>query len=476
MSETIGEMILPGTYIEVRAEGLIGVGGIATGNLGIVGTANRGPLDRPVVLGSFQEALDTFGAYDAWADPATADTPPLTLTRTLEQAFRGGASTVYAVRVANLADDETMAATTWTVQGDGGSPDLFQLVATSPGSWADDVEISVVTDDEEPPALEIELGRVKERFQGATAGDIADAVNRGSRFVTAEDLDDDDRGTPVGAVSEPTAGGPDGAAATPIEIAEGLAALESEPVNILAIGGMDASTIGATVAAHLESTENDGRERMAVLGASTDDPSSIIDGDAQAVGGPRIILTAPGIRAADAASSAADPTVDLTAPYAAAMVAGRLATLSPHVSLTNKSVPAQGLTTEYTRTAQKRLLQNRVLVLHRHLGMRVLRGITTDTGAFTQISVRRTVDYAKEGVRRGSNPYIGRLNNSRVRAALKATLDGFLSGMVLDEMLTGYELEVSATRRQEIEGVAVVTMTLQPTFSIDFVKVIMTLQ
>ena len=31
------------------------------------------------------------------------------------------------------------------------------------------------------------------------------------------------------------------------------------------------------------------------------------------------------------------------------------------------------------------------------------------------------------------------------RAALKATLDGFLSGMVLDEMLTGYTLDV--TRR-----------------------------
>ncbi len=62
MSETIGEMILPGTYIEVRAEGLIGVGGIATGNVGVVGTANRGPLRTVEVLGSYSEALDTFGA------------------------------------------------------------------------------------------------------------------------------------------------------------------------------------------------------------------------------------------------------------------------------------------------------------------------------------------------------------------------------------------------------------------------------
>jgi len=114
-------------------------------------------------------------------------------------------------------------------------------------------------------------------------------------------------------------------------------------------------------------------------------------------------------------------------------------------------------------------------VLQKNLGIRALKGITTDTGAFKQISVRRIVDYAKAGVRLGSNPYIGRLNNSRVRAALKATLDGFLSGMVLDEMLIGYSLDVSATRAQEINGQAIVTMTLQPTFSIDFVKVIMNL-
>ena len=42
MSEVITETILPGTYIEVRAEGLLTIGAIATGNVGIVGTAERG--------------------------------------------------------------------------------------------------------------------------------------------------------------------------------------------------------------------------------------------------------------------------------------------------------------------------------------------------------------------------------------------------------------------------------------------------
>jgi hypothetical protein len=113
--------------------------------------------------------------------------------------------------------------------------------------------------------------------------------------------------------------------------------------------------------------------------------------------------------------------------------------------------------------------------LEKKAGYRIVKGITTDDGAFRQVSVRRIVDYAKAGTRIGSNPYIGKLNNTRVRGALKATLNGFLSDMVLNEALTEYTLDVTATREQEIVGVAVVTMFLKPTFSIDYIKVIMNL-
>jgi hypothetical protein len=144
--------------------------------------------------------------------------------------------------------------------------------------------------------------------------------------------------------------------------------------------------------------------------------------------------------------------------------------------LTNKTVAVDDLDTHYSSTVYKNLLQKRVLLVRQKFGFQVVKGITTDIGAFKQISIRRIVDYAKAGVRLGSDPYIGRLNNTRVRAALKATLDGFLSQMVQDEMLVQYELEVTATRAQEIQGIAAVIMTLMPTFSIDFIRVTMNLQ
>ncbi len=468
MSEKIGEMILPGTYIDVRAEGLIGVGGISTGNIGVVGTANRGPVDEVVILGSYTEALDTFGAYDAFSTAVGAN--PLSLTRTLEQVFRGGGSTVYAVRVAN----GTPVARVLTVQ-DGSAGALFTLTATSPGTWANGITATLTpaATAGDPATLELDFQSNKETFEGVTALDLRTAVVDGSQLVVAGALDPADEATAPGAVVETNAGSNDGADATVTELSAGLTALETQEVNIVVAGAFPARESAAAMLAHLETTENDGRERMAVLGVAGDDVADLVANDVGAVSNKRVILVAPGIGVTDAASGS---QVELPGPYAAALVAGRLASVAPHVSLTNKDLAVGGLTTHYSRAQQKSLLQNRVLVLRKHFGFRVLKGITTDTGAFKQISVRRIVDFAKAGVRLGSNPYIGKLNNTRVRAALKATLDGFLSSMVLDEMLTSYELDVSATRAQEINGIAQVTMTLRPTFSIDFVKVIMNLE
>jgi hypothetical protein len=136
------------------------------------------------------------------------------------------------------------------------------------------------------------------------------------------------------------------------------------------------------------------------------------------------------------------------------------------VSLTNKTLPGiEKLATEYNYGDLKSLLQNRVLALQTKRGVRVTRAITTDDEAFKQISIRRIVDYAKEGTRRGANQYIGKLNNRRVRENLRTTLDGFLADLVLREFLTEYKLAVTADR----------AMDLKPTFSIDYIRVVMNL-
>ena len=88
--------------------------------------------------------------------------------------------------------------------------------------------------------------------------------------------------------------------------------------------------------AHVERTENDGRERIAVLGAiGRATPPTVLD-DAGGVADDRIVLVAPGQLVAEPGSTGAGRAA---AVATAAVVAGRLATLAPHVSLTNQTLP-----------------------------------------------------------------------------------------------------------------------------------------
>ncbi len=419
MSESISEMILPGTYIEVRAEGLIGVGAIATGNIGIVGTAARGPRNTVQALGSYAEAIDMFGDYDSLSAP-TLPGNPLTLVRTLEQTFRGGARNIFAVRIAN--GDPTKASVSVQSVDDAG----FAITAKDAGSYGNAIAYRVVN--EGAPGspsfkLSITYKQITESYVGATIGAVQSQVAAQSVLVDAGAPAD---GAKEMALVDPAvnlAGGLDRANVSASDLAEGLAELEDQPINILIGGGFGSNVARGAVGGHLEATENEGRERIAVIGAS-DSASATVETEVDAIADKRIILAAPGIKAVDAA---AGQVVTLPPPYLAALVAGKLSALAPHVSLTNKTLPVDDLDVHYSSTVYKNLLQNRVLLVRRKFGFQVVRGITTDTGAFKQISIRRIVDFAKAGVRLGADPYIGRLNNARVKAALKATLDGFLS-------------------------------------------------
>src|SRR5262249_29928429 len=164
MSESIAEMVIPGTYIEVRAEGLISVGSIATGNIGVVGTASRGPVGEIVPLGSYSDALDAFGAYDAFDNPTTS-LHPLSLTRTIEQLYRGGAGSVYAVRIANGTPVKAHADVHSTGAAAG-----FTLTAIDGGSFGNTIEYTVVNqgDDTTPNwVLTLQGGTTKETYRGA---------------------------------------------------------------------------------------------------------------------------------------------------------------------------------------------------------------------------------------------------------------------------------------------------------------------
>lgn len=357
---TTAELVIPGTYLRVRAEGLIGVGGISTGNVGIVGTASAG-IGETHNVNDYETMRALFGAYDAYA----AGAGTLNLTRAAEVLFRNGARNVYA--------------------------------------------------------------------RGVAAG------------------------------------------ANQAAFSEAFAEVVKEDVNILIAPELSTNDALSVLGPVLETAENSNKDIMAVVGS---DETAVADIVGQVPTNDRIIFTAPGIRAFDsAAAGGAGEEVELDGTYGAAAVAGLIATLTPESSPTNKVLPGVvRLTQRFAYGQVRQLVQNRVLTLEERRGVRVVRGLTSDDGAFQQVTTRRITDFAKAGIRQAGNAFIGKLNNQRVRGALQAAIDGFLTTMVVDEQLVGYSLSVTATRRDEIEGRAVVNVVIQPTFSIDFVAVTLVLE
>jgi hypothetical protein len=261
--------------------------------------------------------------------------------------------------------------------------------------------------------------------------------------------------------------GNNGADAGRDDYGAGLQALSNMLVNIVVMAGQDAAQMGDVLKGHLKQTEETDYERIGVIGAAGARPSQFLG---HQMSDERVVLVAPGIKLPDGTT--------LPPAYMAAAVAGLISSLPVQASLTNKVVNVPGLSVAFNRGEQEQLIRRNVLAVVDKDGFRVVKGVTTagEGTPFSSIPTRRIVDYAKYGVRSASNSYLGRLNNSRVRAALKATLDAFLTRMVEDEALTAYELEVSATRAQEIAGEVSVAMTLQPTFSIEYVRVTMILK
>lgn len=554
MSEVITETILPGTYIEVRAEGLLSVGAVSTGNIALMGIAERGGSDIES-LSSFEEGRALFGGQGDYDPSAGSDN--LSLVRALYLLFANGARTVYALRV---MDPASAGAASYEIVADEGR---LKLKASSPGDWANRMTIRIeeaigsirieseilprgsgtgagsyglsVTKFPAPADESVSLGVVTVRDQGLTskyqiktgaassstvrldigsgalsfAAPPSDAAevratymaprealrrviltfgNQQEAYVVpslrylAQLIGDPENASRLAVVDQLTGRGlpktlekPEtfkegkNGAVTADHYASALDRFVEQDIQIVVVAGRPFSEVKGATLAHLEKTENLGRERIALTGADSSDVEKVLE-NASDVADKRLVLVAPGLAAQDASTGR---VTRLPAWCTAAAVAGKLASVAPHVSLTNKTLAGfDGLAVAYDYGELKALVQNRVLALQERRGVRVVKAITTHDEAFQQITLRRIVDYIKVGTRMGADQYIGKLNNRRVRENLRTTLDAFLASLVGQEFLTGYKLNVSADRGQEIRGEVLVTMDLNPTFSIDVVRVV----
>jgi len=120
-----------GAYIRTDLSALVQVNGVATGIIGIMGLAEKGPTNRAVTISSYTELVNTFG-----------DGP---LVRHGLAAYIGGANTLVAVRLDDAGTINAATTSSLTVQDAVNSTDAYTFSAKEAGTYGDAVSLRVST-------------------------------------------------------------------------------------------------------------------------------------------------------------------------------------------------------------------------------------------------------------------------------------------------------------------------------------------
>ena len=116
----------PGVYVEEIPSGVRTIVGVSTSTTAFVGRTLKGEVRTPTVIHSFAEFERLYGGL--WADSP--------MTYAVHQYFANGGATAVIVRVFDGVAADTVS---WILTGAPG----FTVVASSPGTWAQTLELSV---------------------------------------------------------------------------------------------------------------------------------------------------------------------------------------------------------------------------------------------------------------------------------------------------------------------------------------------
>jgi len=449
-------------YVVPRVSTIVHTEGIekpvigATGIVGVIGSAQWGPIDEVVSLSSFADALKTFQDDDTG----------LTLIKALELIFANGASQVKILRIEHGdTDTGAVAATKNFVNG---VTDVIQVDGKYKGAYGNNISVTITANavDGDTRDVLISDGTKSETIIGAvTNAEIVAYYNANSELVTLTALD-----TPVVAAITETnlISGSNGSTPTTTNYSTGLSSFETEEMNIVVCAGQSDATVHTAIKTHCNLMAENGKPRIGIVGSAASTSISDNKTNAAALGSDRIVYVAPGIKMTDRLTST---EVTRAPAYTAAAVAGLIANNDVNISITRK--PIQGITgleTEYNDSEIYDLTTYRVLTIGKYNGYSPVKDITTSTtSAWDFITTRRIVDYIVVVTESIGQGFIGRLNMSHIRLAMAAVIDAFMKTSKDNNIINDYSIDVTATRAQELAGICKVSLGVQPVFSIYFI-------
>lgn len=122
------EYIYPRVAVDESDVGPRPTSGVSLSDIGVVGTFSKGPVNKPVTIGSLDQLVSTFGEYKNG----------LTGYISVLGAMAQGAKSFKVVRIGGAS----IASASKTLL-DGTSNNSVVVTAKSPGSWGNDITVAV---------------------------------------------------------------------------------------------------------------------------------------------------------------------------------------------------------------------------------------------------------------------------------------------------------------------------------------------
>ncbi len=446
--------ILPGVEIDVVKE-IVPQQLAPSGIVGMIGTAETGPILEQTPVTSYREFVEKFGA--------SAES---SLTKDVKQAFQNGVFEIFVTRI----------------EGSGGQKASLKLKAPKkkdsvllesklPGEAGNKIGVRVGKGTADNSVLlELDYEKKVEVFDNLVMDPtselyLVNVINGKSQLVTAEDLKavEFPDNTPI-AIEEKLEGGVSGQPKVE-DYEKALERLEMEPdIDMVLACDVSDPAIFAVIDAHCKNMSKDAKNRVGIgtapSGASVKDIVKMTE------------------------TLASDRFV-LVAPYGVAgSVCGLASKLKYYESPTYKALTGiADIERRYTPAEQMELLKAGILVVdvHRGRGIIVVKGISTSK---EQVSVTRIADHAVRGVKNVSDNFIGTLNSPGGRLALREKLTEFLLSMEKEGAIVpstdgkqpSFLVDVYSSQMDFAQGIVRVDIAVRPVRAMDFIYATITVQ
>jgi len=439
--------ILPGVEIQVVKE-IVPQQLHPSGIVGVIGTAEKGPMMIPTPVTSYSEFKEIFGS----------DTTQ-SLTKEVRNCFLNGVFQVFATRIEATGGKDASV----TLKDEDGNS-IIKLDAKIPGQAGNKIKVGVTKGSVKGSvAVQITNGVTFEVWDNLVIDEKSDSyivnvLDKNSKLVSAKDLGKKGKPAKNPAIVEETLSG--GVTAQPavkdFEVALEALEIEADIDMVYACDSWDPK-VHALVDAHCINMSKDAKNRIGIGTVAPGESIADIVKRTEVLASDRFVIVAPyGVSGA---------------------VAGLISKLNYYDSPTFKALTGiADLEARYTPSQLMECLKAGVLPLEARRG----RGIIVEKGISTskeQISVTRIADHAVRGARNVCENFIGTLNTEGGRTALREKLTEFLLTMVREDAIVptvdgtkpAFLVDVYSSQLDFAQGIVRVDIAVRPVRAMDYI-------